>query len=370
MSTTNIEPTNTYTFKNAYSGKMLNLYGGYTTDGTNVCQYTEDNSDEQKWTLGDDSKLYTYGSTDKCLDKYTSSSNAKNRNADIWTNSDDDNQKVTFVPTGSYVKIQLIGTSYFLTAYYGTANGGNTDARKVPGAEGNVYWATEDDVTNTNQQKWLATLVNSSSNGDNETETGTIQKLRLPINGVNVLSASRTTSYSSSYYGQYTALHYGGDIACGNRTVLKALGTGTVVGKGYNEKEGNFITVRYNNCISCNGVTPRDIAVRYFHMDEVTSNVGDIVSTSTIIGYSGNTGAWAFGNNHVHIEVDTDVNYPNHTPSLSSTTAGGGLYAGNDSTGENPFDWFYTYSGQSKSRYWDSDETWVFPEDMVDHSPY
>ena len=88
---------------------------------------------------------------------------------------------------------------------------------------------------------------------------------------------------------------------------------------------------------------------------------------STILGYSGNTGAWAFKANHVHIEVDRDTEHPNYTPSIPASRNGGDLMAGNDLTCENPFDWFYTYSGQTKSRYWDSDETWVFPEDMENH---
>lgn len=47
-----------YTFKNLTTEKMLNLYGGRTDKGTNVCQYTADGSDDQKWTfLGD--KLYS-----------------------------------------------------------------------------------------------------------------------------------------------------------------------------------------------------------------------------------------------------------------------------------------------------------------------
>ena len=51
-----------YTFKNMSTGKMLNLYGGRTANGTNVCQYTADGSDDQKWTFFND-KLYAYPET-------------------------------------------------------------------------------------------------------------------------------------------------------------------------------------------------------------------------------------------------------------------------------------------------------------------
>ena len=166
MSTTTITAGNTYTFKNLYSGKMLNLYGGYTTNGTNVCQYTADGTDEQKWTFGSDNKLYTYGSSTKCLDRYNSSGALQHNNADIWINNDDVNQKLIVSPVteSSYVTIKISGTNLFLTAYHGTANGGNTDARCAPGATGNVFWAaSSEDVVEAAQQKWIMTLVEEGS---------------------------------------------------------------------------------------------------------------------------------------------------------------------------------------------------------------
>ena len=58
-------------------------------------------------------------------------------------------------------------------------------------------------------------------------------------NGVNTLSASRTTDPNSFYAGSYNgSSHYGADIACSAGTILKGLGNGTVVGTGYNTKDG------------------------------------------------------------------------------------------------------------------------------------
>ncbi len=175
MATTSIKAGNTYTFKNLYSGKMLNLYAGITTNGTNVCQYTADGSDEQKWTFKSDNKLYTYGSSTKCLDRYNSSGALAHNNADIWTNSDDANQKLVFSVSGSYVRIKLSGTSYYLTAYYGTANGGNSDNKVAPGASGNVFWATLGDseyVSDSGQQLWVATEVETGSGNEEIVVTG------------------------------------------------------------------------------------------------------------------------------------------------------------------------------------------------------
>ena len=63
-------------------------------------------------------------------------------------------------------------------------------------------------------------------------------------NGVNTLSASRTTDPNSSYAGSYNgSSHYGVDIACSAGTILKGLGNGTVVGTGYNTKDGRTFRI-------------------------------------------------------------------------------------------------------------------------------
>lgn len=175
MSTTNIVAGNTYTFENLETGKFLNLYAGNTTNGTNVCQYDEDGSDEQKWTFRSDNKLYTNTSATKCLDKYTVSGDDKDRNADIWTNNDDANQKVEFITTGTnYVRIHLLGTSYYLAASAGSSNGANSAPHKEPGAAGNVFWATyalaEDEIESLDQFKWTATHVGGNASEDSDDE--------------------------------------------------------------------------------------------------------------------------------------------------------------------------------------------------------
>lgn len=173
MSTVNIVAGNTYTFENLETGKFLNLYAGNTTNGTNVCQYDEDGSDEQKWTFRSDDKLYTNTSTTKCLDKYTVSGDAKNRNADLWTNDDDANQEVEFITTNAdYVRIHLLGTSYYLAASAGSSNGANTAARKEPGAAGNVFWATyalaDGEIESLDQFKWIARLDGEDTDSGEE----------------------------------------------------------------------------------------------------------------------------------------------------------------------------------------------------------
>ena len=366
----------TYLFQNkADGGRSLNVWCNSTYPAgnlSNVCLWkTDKNDNAQRWTLsysknGDNYVLKSEENSAKCLDLYTGTGSGANINAHLYSES---STSYLIFENGAYsntVRIRLAGTTkngYYLTANQG--NPGSNDGRGVK-SDGNVYFYSK--LLDDESQEWEIIDPDSSSGGSSSGGGENGQKLRLPINGVNTLSASRTTDPNSSYAGSYNgSSHYGADIACSAGTILKGLGNGTVVGTGYNTKEGYFISVKYLNCIPVSGGTYKDLIVRYFHMKSVSAKLNDAVTTSTTLGESGNTGEWCSGA-HVHVEVDTDTAYPNYTPSLqNSNNNGGGLYKGTDSC-ENPFDWFFTYSGQSKARYWDSDETWVFPEDMVEHS--
>jgi ricin-type beta-trefoil lectin domain len=188
---TGFENGKSYTLENLTTGKMLNLYGGRTDPGTNVCQYTADNSDDQKWTFFNN-KFYAYGSSEKCLDKYTSSGNAKNNNADIWKNNDDENQIVEIirvtVKTGLVI-IKLKQGNYYLTAYTGKDYPGdrnmnltaNTDAGKTPTSAGNVYWADNSEGACI----WIANEVDTSTGGETGGETDSAYTLTVPAGTYN-----------------------------------------------------------------------------------------------------------------------------------------------------------------------------------------
>ena len=353
----------------ADTSRSLNVYGTTPKSLANVCLYKSDDNDIcQQW-LYEKKDGHEYlvckGNSNLVLDLFTGSSSVnkvKDYNAHVYTRSNTAYLEFEETTDG-YVRICLADSSYpnkYLTANQGSnGTSGGKDVR----ASGTVYFYAGG-LTDYSQD-WKLIPLNGGTTPDPVPGNG--QKLRLPINGDNCLSASRNTSSTGAYALQYGQPHYGGDIACANGTTLKGLGVGKVVGANWNDTEGYYVSVRYNSCIPVNGNSVTDIVVRYFHMKSLNVDVNDDVTISTILGYSGNTGAWAFKANHVHIEVDRDTEHPNYTPSIPASRNGGDLMAGNDLTCENPFDWFYTYSGQTKSRYWDSDETWVFPEDMENH---
>lgn len=351
--------------------RSLNVYGTTPQKLANVCLFRSKNSDIcQQWVYREENGRRYFvckGNIGLALDLLTDSSagsNVNNYNAHVYPPSSTSYLVIEDASDKNYDYIRIRLANY--TNKYLTANQGSdgTSGGRDVNAAGNVYWY-KGGLTDFSQD-WEPILLEKPAQPEPE-PTGS-QKLRLPVNGENQISASRAPSYSSAYAVEYGQPHYGADIACANGTPLKGLGNGTVVGAGKNDTEGNFVSVRYNSCIPVQNGVAKNVIMRYFHMRGVSVKVGDTVTTSTILGYSGNTGAWAFGKNHLHMELDMDTENPNHTPSIPASREGGGLYSGSD-TCANPFDWLYTYSGQFKSRYYDSDETWVFPRDMTEHSP-
>ena len=149
-----------YTIKNVGTQKMLNLYGGLLTNGTNVCQYSADGSSEQKWARFGN-YLHTFGSTTKVLDRYNDSSSTKHNNADIWGNNDPGNQVLDFdEESNGYAVIKMNNADLYLTAYPLTGdddyinNNGNKDISKTTTSKGNVYWGT---LKDNNYARWIVT---------------------------------------------------------------------------------------------------------------------------------------------------------------------------------------------------------------------
>lgn len=78
--------------------------------------------------------------------------------------------------------------------------------------------------------------------------------------------------------------------------------------------------------------------MRYFHLaSKSTLKVGQEVNPTTPIGTYGHTGQWYMKmRDHLHVEVDTDIEHALYTPTL--TGAAGGLYAGSRGSGDTTFD--------------------------------
>lgn len=284
-------------------GMFLNLYySNGISDGQNVILWEEDGSLEQQWKYNG-SKLLTVRNTNFALDKYTVSGSVNNNNADVWTANDPTNQNIVFVATSSgdnIAKIKLASSNMYLTAY-GFENG--TSGGKTPTSIGNVYWSSSDKGS---MQQWICREVGGSVNPE-------------PNNGQKLIYPFQTQYYTVGYKSDalaYLSLGYGTHYAndfYGTSSTVCASGEGKIVGTKYFTSLGNTMAVQYDNVLDHNGENIGSIIIRYSHLNEYLKTSGS-VQKGDQLAIQGSSGTGAQGI-HVHMEIDTDIDYPLATPS-------------------------------------------------------
>jgi len=220
------------------------------------------------------------------------------------------------------------------------------DNQAISGLSSSNYWVNAD-----------ITLTNYSTSTPPPSSNGIIQRLILPIN-----KAVITTGYkNASYQSQYGKIHYGMDMVEQNGTkTVWGSGTGVVVATGYDNVLGNSIVVKYYDCEMKDG-SRRGIVQRIYHLATINVSVNQQITKDTQLGTYGNTGL-SVGSAHLHIEFDTDMDYPMYTPTLSANS---NLFlAGTDSMlspayvlsiKESSPD-FQSASGSSSSSHWTSSD--------------
>ena len=151
------------------------------------------------------------------------------------------------------------------------------------------------------------------------------QKLILPINKCRITSGYKNANYKR----QFGYTHYGVDMtdkARKDKTVWGS-GIGTITHCGWHPSGGNVVVAVYKDCLLPNGKT-MDITMRYYHLEKIYVTKNQKITKDTKLGLYGNTGASSGA--HLHIEVDTDIKYPNYTPQTSKSNEV--LKSGVDST--------------------------------------
>ena len=151
------------------------------------------------------------------------------------------------------------------------------------------------------------------------------QKLILPINKCRITSGYKNANYKR----QFGYTHYGVDMtdkARKDKTVWGS-GVGTITHCGWHPSGGNVVVAVYKDCLLPNGKT-MDIGMRYYHLEKIYVTKNQKITKDTKLGLYGNTGASSGA--HLHIEVDTDIKYPNYTPQTSKSNEV--LKSGVDST--------------------------------------
>lgn len=142
-----------------------------------------------------------------------------------------------------------------------------------------------------------------------------MQKLLIPFIDCSMIAGYKTEIYLNEHGYE----HYGIDIGTYQGTLFEnhniyGSGNGTVVSAGWDSKLGGAICVRYNEVYNHKTGETIDIIARYMHLKKVNVKTGDNVTIETILGEEGKEGT---SNYHLHLEFDTDINYPRYTPQVS-----------------------------------------------------
>lgn len=173
------------------------------------------------------------------------------------------------------------------------------------------------------------------------------QKLILPFNDLVVSAGYKVLPY----FNQWKFHHFGLDCYGRNSQTIFACGSGTVVAVGQDGitltgvqgRLGNCVVVVYDGEIEGNnGKIYKGLSSRMYHLAKINVKKGQKVTKDTILGVAGNTGRYSTGV-HLHIEFDTDINYPCYAYGISSS--GNIIKKGTMDTTVNPSDiWFVDYN--------------------------
>ena len=222
-----------YSFKNANSGKYLNVHYGYDANLTNVYQYESDGSVEQTFRVVYDSSLDAYRIYAMCssngrsrvLDIYETSGLSSGCNVQIYNkNSVSADQTFKFISVGNnkYKIVMASNTSLVLTAQ-GTSNG--TGTGKSSSSAGNVYISTFSSG-NSSQQWYIESAADNHEDYYND------------LGWSYMFHWSNAPKYISSDYGYRSspttgkyAFHSGIDIPATSGTKIYNVASGRVVAK-------------------------------------------------------------------------------------------------------------------------------------------
>lgn len=322
-----------YYFKNkAYPTKALNVWSSdkYPIRPlSNVCLWDFDKTDRaQIWRVVSESsstvtlRPVNADNSTYCLDRYTGTGTGARTNAHIYPYSETSVLKIIPGTRSDSVKIMANNFSgYFLAAYNGEngQRGGKTND-----STGNVFFASG--VEGNLKQEWIPVEIT--------------QKLIHPFEKqyYTVGYKDEAPAYPVRYsYGP----HYAVDMYAVGDATVKAMGNGEILGTKTFTSLGNVLAVKYNSVLNRDHKDIGSIVVRYCHLAKYIKTSGP-VSKGEEIAIEGATGKGAKNAEgkdvvHLHMEFDTDTDYPLMTP-----TEGGGV----DST-INPLDVLYKSEDQT-----------------------
>ena len=124
-----------------------------------------------------------------------------------------------------------------------------------------------------------------------------------------------------TYLEKNNFTHYGTDLtsADGGKAEILASGSGIVLGTEFCDNSlGHIVVIRYDNVFLPQTGEIISLIARYYHMTGLEVSKGDVLHTGQVIGAINDKHRWY---NHIHIEFDTDLEYPFNTPQVAEATS-------------------------------------------------
>lgn len=172
-----------------------------------------------------------------------------------------------------------------------------------------------------------------------------MQKLVMPLERCRFLCGYKTQKYFETHgyahYGIDISSIQGGDLG---DHVVRSSGSGRVVAAGWDNSGGNIVVLIYTDVHNHKTGEVRDLVARYMHLSSVSVKAGDTVSQGTVLGVEGMSATTSY---HLHLEFETDTQWPLYSPQVASrddalTQAQGNiLLKGVTDTTVNPSDILY-----------------------------
>ncbi len=126
-----------------------------------------------------------------------------------------------------------------------------------------------------------------------------------PAAGKLFTSAFRFYAPVTSYFGWRihpifgtSRLHTGTDFGAGCGTTQYATRAGVIANTGYNSGLGNFVTINHGL------VNGRSMVTEHGHLSSIAVSVGQSVTTSSVVGYTGTTGASTGCHLHLNLLIN------------------------------------------------------------------
>ena len=181
-----------------------------------------------------------------------------------------------------------------------------------------------------------------------------MQVLRLPVDRAVV-----TAGYKNIAYRDHFRFHHYGCDYYDPSGIVRAPGRGRVLAAGRDSIYGGVVVLRLDMSYVPHTGQVLDLAVRFYHMDRVGVDAGDIVDPGDRLGRLGNSGQTSTGP-HLHVEISLDADHYDRVPGLVGSSTF--FEAGPDRT-INPA-WVFTLApGQTITRqdeiFSTAEDTWL-----------